>query len=130
MIAALLEFDNELIDFNEVIALIVKLLFVIDASSQEDSDDTVLIFVGGNINVDIELLGIKATGAANNINLVHVVVKSFQAVPVVGLMANFVLFLHLLLSLVVVLSVAETTLISVVLSSDHFIGFAGTGAGA
>ena len=44
-IVSLVKLDDELIKFNEVVTVVVELLFVVNASSQEDSDNTVLVLV-------------------------------------------------------------------------------------
>jgi hypothetical protein len=82
---SVIQLNNELIQFNEVVAVVIQLLLVVDAWSEEDSDDTILVLVGLNINGDCELLGIHTTSAANN---VHVVVEVVEiSLPVVDLLA-------------------------------------------
>jgi hypothetical protein len=71
-ILALLHFDDELVNFNEVLAVIVQLLLVVDAWSEENSDNALGILVGVDIDGDGELVGCEATLAGDDLELVVV----------------------------------------------------------
>lgn len=68
-VLSLIQLDDELIEFNKVLAVVVQLLFVVDACAQEDSDDTHLLVIGVNVDCDGELLGVEATSASDNVNV-------------------------------------------------------------
>lgn len=44
-VLSVVQLNNELIKFNEVVTVVVQLLLVVDAWSEEDSDNTVLVLV-------------------------------------------------------------------------------------
>lgn len=68
-VLALVQLNDELVEFDEVATVVIQLELVVDAWAEEDADDTVLELVGLNIDGDSELLGVHATSAANNVVL-------------------------------------------------------------
>lgn len=88
-IVAVLQLHNELIDFDEVVAVVVQLLLVANAWSQEDSKNAIGVLDRLNVNCNSELLGVQTTSASNNVDVVVGV-----SVPVVDLHALLEIIHH------------------------------------
>jgi len=80
-VLSVIQLNNELVQFHKVVAVVIQLLLIVDAWSEEDSDDTILVLLGFNINGDSEFLSVHTTGASNNIHA-HVEVVEISLIVV------------------------------------------------
>lgn len=55
---------------HKIVSIVVQLLFVLDLWSQEDSDNTILVFIWVDIDGDGEGLSFQLTSASNNLDFV------------------------------------------------------------